>query len=54
VSEPRPDAVGEFTLPGIEAASLGPDKYGAQEELPLWIFDPTRADTDTGFAPYGG
>ena len=43
------DTVGEFTLPGTGAASLGTGKYSAQDNLLMWVFDPANSDSNTGF-----
>jgi hypothetical protein len=43
------DNLGEFSLPGLGAASLRTGKYDALDDLRLWIYDPARAESDNGF-----
>ena len=48
------DNLGEFVLPGFGPASLSEGKYGAQDDLRMWVYDPDTAESDTGFTAFPG
>jgi hypothetical protein len=48
------DTLGDFELPGYGSASLEAGKYGAQDNLILWTYDPENAESDNGLVQVEG
>ena len=48
------DGIGEFTLPGTNAASLGAGKYDAEDDLRLSTYNPDAADDEADFVEFTG
>jgi len=48
------DGIGEFTLPGTKAASLGAGKYDAEDDLRLSTYNPGAADDEPDFVEFAG
>ena len=46
--------IGEFTLPGTNAASLGEGKYDAEDDLRLSTYNPDAGDSDSHFIEFTG
>ncbi|MDG2234481.1 MAG: ABC transporter substrate-binding protein, partial [Ilumatobacter sp.] len=48
------DGLGEFALPGTQAASISEGKYDAEDELRLSVYNPDAADDEAAFVEFTG